>query len=225
MNSIGDWIILKDFLLGFVIGFFLSIPIGPINLTVIHEAFRKGFTRSALIGLGGVLADTFYCAVAFFGFSHALDRIEFLWPWLQFFGGLIIFLLGVRYSFFTSVDFAPIEAKAESNVSHFHKAFPLGFFMGISNVSLFILWGGVNTLLISNGWLEPDFLAVSVCICGIATGSSCWFISIALFISRMHREFFANSMALITRICGFLLLGFGAILVGRLFLLKQPFFL
>ncbi len=202
--------------IGFVTGFFLSIPIGPINLAVINEAFRKGFARAVLIGLGGVVADTFYCATAFLGFSPLLSKIKFLWPSLQFIGGIVVFVIGIRYSINPIIDPSSIEESSEMKIGqHFTKAFPIGFVMGISNLGLFILWGGVNAIFVSHGWIEPSIEAILICILGIFIGSSSWFVLISFLVARMHRQISSEIISKITRTGGFLLVVFGLILCYR----------
>ena len=206
---------ISSFFLGLLTGFSLSIPIGPINLTVINEAFRKGFARAVLIGLGGVTADTFYCAMAFLGFSPFLSKVKFLWPSLQFVGGVIVFVIGIRYLVCGTVDFILMDRTESSIRHHITKAFPIGFFMGISNFSLFILWGGVNTLFISHGWLEPDLRIILITIAGICAGSSAWFVLISFLVGRLHRQISPEMIAQVARVCGFLLVVFGLILCYR----------
>ena len=210
------------FFVGFLTGFSLSIPIGPINLTVINEAFRKGFPRAFLIGLGGVTADTFYCVMAFFGFSPLLAKAQYLWPVLQFFGGVVVLTIGVRYSFLPQVPFSGMTQKTDSHIEHFKKAFPIGFVLGISNFALFVLWCGVSALLISHGWVKPSLRSVLISIFGIALGSTTWFFLIALLISKLHRQVSSETISFATRICGFLLLVFGVFLCYHSFLGKHP---
>ncbi len=199
--------------IGFFTGFLLSVPIGPINLTVINEAVHKGFLRAFLIGVGGVTADTFYCTMAFFGFSSILEYIRPIWPMLQLPGGLIVFVIGINYTIRRHADFSKMShLQSGDKLSHFSKAFPIGFFMGISNFSLFILWAGVNTILISHEWIKPDFLYVLLCVAGIMSGSLTWFFLISLLISRLHRQVNPGTISLITRLCGFLLLLIGVFL-------------
>ena len=203
---------IASFFLGFLTGFLLSIPIGPINLTVIRESLHGHPRRGFMVGLGGVLADAFYCSMAFLGFSSLLDQIKSLWPFLQFGGGVVVFLIGLHYTLDPKRGYAPMVHKVEASASHFHKAFPLGFFMGISNISLFVLWGGVNTLFVSNGWVKPDFVTVLICVIGIALGSVLWFASISSLVSKMHYQFGAEIVSKVTRVCGILLVIFGILL-------------
>ena len=48
---------------------FSSIPVGPINLTILNEGAQRGFTWAMLIGLGASAMEVIYCAIAFTGFS------------------------------------------------------------------------------------------------------------------------------------------------------------
>ena len=57
---------------GYVAGFLISIPVGPINLTIINEGARRGFFWALMIGCGSVLMESIYCAIALAGFSAFL---------------------------------------------------------------------------------------------------------------------------------------------------------
>lgn len=206
---------IHTFLLGILTGFCLSIPIGPINLTVIRESLHHHFRRGFLIGLGGVAADTFYCAMAFLGFSSLLDELTFLWPFLQFAGGIVVLLVGFRYFSNPQQKYRQPAKMTGKSKTYFHKAFPLGFFMGISNFSLFILWGGVNTLLVSNGWIDLHYSALVACVLGISIGSIVWFALIAALVSKMNHQISPRTIAWITQGCGILLIFFGIILCYR----------
>src|ERR1017187_900674 len=61
--------ILLSALTGFLSGMLLSIPVGPVNLTIINEGTRRGFLRALLVGLGAATMDVIYCTIAFTGFS------------------------------------------------------------------------------------------------------------------------------------------------------------
>src|ERR1019366_3410816 len=59
-------------LTGFLSGFLLSVPVGPVNLTIMNEGARRGLLRALLIGFGAVAMEVIYCAVAFTGFASLL---------------------------------------------------------------------------------------------------------------------------------------------------------
>lgn len=200
---------ISAFLIGFGIGFALSVPIGPINLSVINEAFRRGFFRALMLGLGGLTADMIYCTAAFAGFSSFFEMSERIWRGLQHLSGLLIFGIGLQYLLVNPEELQPLQKKAESTVSHFKKAFPVGFVLGISNPALFIMWGIVSTLLISNKWIQDDFWAHTLCVVGIASGSASWFAFISFQVVRTHHRLQSSTLKLIERISGAALVGFG----------------
>ncbi len=57
-------------LTGFVAGLLLSMPVGPVNLTIINQSSRRGFLSGILVGLGASTMDLIYCAIAFTGFTQ-----------------------------------------------------------------------------------------------------------------------------------------------------------
>jgi threonine/homoserine/homoserine lactone efflux protein len=66
--------ILLATLAGFVSALlFSSIPVGPINLTILNEGARRGFLWAMLIGLGAATMETIYCAISFTGFSSFFE--------------------------------------------------------------------------------------------------------------------------------------------------------
>ena len=52
---------------GAVTGFVVCLPIGPVNLTVINRALRKGFLAAFLVGCGAMCADLIYVSLALTG--------------------------------------------------------------------------------------------------------------------------------------------------------------
>src|SRR5215813_7755091 len=66
--------ILLAALTGFLSGLLLSIPVGPINLTILNEGARRGFKWAVLIGLGATTMEVIYCFIAFTGFSSFFTR-------------------------------------------------------------------------------------------------------------------------------------------------------
>src|SRR5437868_15433561 len=81
---------------GFISGFFLSVPVGPINLTILNEGARRGFKWASLIGLGAVVMEVVYCAIAFTGFAAFFDR-EYIKAAMELFSFVFMLFLGVKF--------------------------------------------------------------------------------------------------------------------------------
>src|SRR2546428_11798869 len=87
---------LKPAFTGLASGFLVSIPVGPINISIVNEGARRGFSWAFLIGLGATVLEVIYCAIAFAGFTHLCDS-----RWTKATMALVSFLLrrflGVKY--------------------------------------------------------------------------------------------------------------------------------
>src|SRR5208283_4328325 len=120
-------------LTGFISGLLLSIPVGPINLTILNEGARRGFKWAALIGLGATVMEVIYCFIAFTGFA-SLFTLGYVKPAMQLFGFLFMSFIGVKFLLARSVPARPaplgavtgrIEARLEQRL-HPHSAFMTG---------------------------------------------------------------------------------------------------
>src|SRR5438876_10576024 len=90
------WPILVSGFTGFISGFLLSIPVGPINLTILNEGARRGFKWAFLIGLGAVVMEVIYCAVAFTGFASFFSR-GYIKAAMELFSFVFMLFLGVKF--------------------------------------------------------------------------------------------------------------------------------
>src|SRR3954464_2945601 len=82
---------------GFISGFILSVPVGPVNLTIINEGARRGFKWAALIGIGASLMEVIYCALAFTGFASFLNTNHILKAAMELTS--FVFMLGLGLKF------------------------------------------------------------------------------------------------------------------------------
>src|SRR3954452_7307355 len=83
-------------LAGLISGFLVSIPVGPINITIINEGARRGFFWAFMIGLGAMVMDLVYCAIAFAVFS-GLFASEFMKATMELLSFVFLISLGVKY--------------------------------------------------------------------------------------------------------------------------------
>src|SRR3954447_8845362 len=82
---------------GFISGFILSVPVGPINLTIINEGARRGFLWAALIGLGASAMEVIYCTIAFTSFSSFFTQKSFVKAAMEVFSFAFMLFLGIKF--------------------------------------------------------------------------------------------------------------------------------
>src|SRR6478752_3195999 len=90
-------------LTGFLSGLLLSIPVGPVNLTIMNEGARRGFYWAFMIGLGATAGEVFYCFIAFTGFASFFERglIKAIMELSSF---VFMLFLGIKFLMVKSVE-------------------------------------------------------------------------------------------------------------------------
>src|SRR6267154_1183013 len=81
---------------GFAFGFLVSIPVGPINISIVNEGARRGFGWAFLIGLGATLMEVIYCAIAFTGFASFFDH-GYVKAAMELFSFVFMLFLGIKF--------------------------------------------------------------------------------------------------------------------------------
>ena len=133
-------------LTGFVSGLILSIPVGPINLTILNEGARRGFKWAVLIGLGATSMEVIYCFVAFTGFASFFTR-GYVKAAMELFSFVFLRFLGIKFLLTTAgsthVRFGTaverIEARFEKRFEG-HSAFITGLLRVMGNVGVLVFW-------------------------------------------------------------------------------------
>jgi len=182
-------------LTGFVSGLLLSIPVGPINLTIINEGARRGFQWAALIGLGASVMEVIYCSIAFTGFSSFFGN-RYIKAAMEVFSFVFMLFLGIKFLLAKSVDgAAPLGAtvnKLEVHIEerlHPRSAFMIGLVRVMGNLGVLVFWVVLAANFISREWVTPDWPGKLACVAGVALGTSGWFFALSYGASRGHGRF------------------------------------
>ena len=179
-------------LTGFISGLLISIPVGPINLTIINEGARRGFKWAALIAAGATLMEILYCALAFTSFAALLQK-GYIKAAMEVFSFAFLLFLGVKYLMAKSVPLVErIEHGIEQRIEEkFHptSAFMTGFVRTLANPGVLLGWIILGANFISRGWVDPTLQSKVICLCGVTVGVSLWLFGLSWAISRGHKKF------------------------------------
>src|SRR5262245_1671930 len=210
-----DHPILLAVLTGFISGLLLSIPVGPINLTIMNEGARNGFRWAFLIGLGAVVMEVIYCAIAFTGFASFFSR-GYVKAAMELFSFVFMLYLGVKFLLAKSVA-APthitattdkIEASIEQKFQP-HSAFMTGLVRVMGNPGVLLFWIILAANFISREWVEPNGRGKLACISGVAAGTGVWFLGLSWAVSLGHKKFSERTLIRMEHLSGVGLLGLG----------------
>ena len=200
---------------GLISGLLLSMPIGPVNLTIINEGARRGFTQGMLVGLGASVMELIYCTIAFTGFSSFFgDRI--VKASMEVFSFTFLLFLGMKFLMARTVA-APTQlgaaaGKIEARVGEKfnpHSAFMTGFVRVMGNLGVLLFWIVLAANFMSHDWVEDAFVAKAACVAGVALGTNLWFCALSYGVSRGHGRFSESTLVRMQHISGLCLVAVG----------------
>ena len=207
----------QPFIAGIVCGLVVSVPVGPVNLTIINQALRRGFGAAFLMGLGAIFAESLYASLMLWGHTSILDEPRVVLA-LRIVAVVVITGLGVRYLLFKAERLDASEAAAQRLDERWHhpQSLFLGFALTITNFMLVVVWATMVTLLFAHEWVTRTRASRVLCVMGVLVGGSVWFFLVAFFVSRAHRRIKAGTLTMLVRGCGVVFLGFAALLAYKL---------
>lgn len=209
-------------LTGFISGLLLSIPVGPVNLTIINEGARRGFRWAALIGLGASVMEVIYCAIAFTGFSSLFES-RLIKAGMELFTFVFMLFIGIKFLLAKSVagpmHLSNAADKLEEQIEEKlkpHSAFMTGVVRVMGNVGVLLFWIVLATNFMSRDWVEPNYPSKFACVGGVALGTSVWFFGLSWAVSLGHRKFSEKTLLRMERFSGVGLLILAFIHGGRI---------
>ena len=196
--------ILQAALTGFISGLLISIPVGPVNLTIINEGARRGFRWALLIGMGAMTMELIYCTIAFTGLASFFEK------------GLVkaameLTSLGMKFLTVRAIESVnKIEERIEQKL-HPHSAYMTGFVRVMGNPGVLLLWIVFAANFISRGWVDPTGPTKFVCVGGVAVGAGLWFTCLSYFVSLRHKRISEKFLLRLEHFSGFALLALALI--------------
>jgi threonine/homoserine/homoserine lactone efflux protein len=178
-------------LTGFISGMLLSIPVGPVNLTILNEGARRGFKTALLISLGATVMEVIYCFIAFTGFAAFFTR-GYVKAAMELFSFVFMLYLGMKFILVKSVQSAPVPLGSTANKFehrieerlHPHSAFMIGFVRVMGNLGVLVFWIILAANFISREWVTSDWPGKLACVGGVALGTGTWFAVLSFGASR-----------------------------------------
>jgi len=208
--------ILHAALAGFITALlFSSIPVGPINLTILNEGSQRGFRWAMFIGLGASAMELIYCSIAFTGFSSffAIRTVKavmelFTFVFLLFIGAK--FLSAQTVNVPTKLDAASQKIEARLGEKwHPHSAFMTGFVRVSGNLGVLLTWIVLAANVMAHDWFEDTLAAKLACVGGVALGTNAWFCALSYGVSRGHGRFSEQTLLRLQHISGICLIAVG----------------
>jgi threonine/homoserine/homoserine lactone efflux protein len=209
-------------ILGFITGWAISMPIGPVNAASITRTIRFGPWHGFAVGTGAAKMDIIYC-----GGATQINEYLLSAPVLNLFFriigfGLLIFLgiksLRVKPQEhpMTSQEDMKSEATAEHRVEKLHLAqgniiasLALGIVLYASNIASLPEWIFITAFWKHQGLLSDGFTISLIFAAAAGLGTAGWFFTLTRYFAKKQTTLKPKTLAIINKVAGFAMLGFG----------------
>lgn len=205
------------FATGIAIGLSVAAPLGPVNIIVIRTALRRGAGIAILAGLGAVLADGLFAAVAAYGIRSVQHVIASYAVPLSLLGGTLLVIIGVQTAR-KHVELNEIAAAGAMSRRATLRLAAATFGLTVINpgalFGFLAIFGAMGAVLHLGSAPYRPLIAVA----GVAAGGLLWWVFISVVVERLKTRFNPATIDRINRWTGVLIAAFGfALLMDALF--------
>jgi L-lysine exporter family protein LysE/ArgO len=209
-------------IVGFISGWLISMPIGPVNAAAITRTIKVGYRHGFLVGLGAAIMDIIYCGGAT-QINAFLLRSPIINLCFQIAGFILLIFLGIK-SFRAENKEHPFEPtekdttakmKAEARVSKMHlkkasyfASFSLGVVLYASNVAGVPEWIFISAFWHNQGVPIVEYSEATAFALGAGIGTAGWFFTLTRFFSKRTQTLKPSTLHIINRFAGFAMLFF-----------------
>jgi threonine/homoserine/homoserine lactone efflux protein len=213
MSALGPLFI--GWLMGAVAGFLVSIPVGPINVTIVNDGAQRGLWWGFWIGLGAVAMEVTYCAIAFAGFTGLFtgDVVRAVMELASF---LLMIFLGFKYLLAKSLPATLKTVEMVEHRFHPHTAFMIGYVRVMGNPGVLLFWITISATFIAHNWMDDTWSSKIACVLGVGVGALAWFVLLSYGAALGHGKFSTQTLIRLSHVSGASLLIVALVLGGRL---------
>lgn len=187
---------------GFIIGVFVSAPMGPVGVLCIQRTLNKGRVSGLYTGVGAAISDLLYALLTGFGMSMVIDFIETNAILIKIIGSIV--LAGFGLYVYRQNPAKNLRQKGQTSNSNMQDLIT-AFFLTFSNPLILFLFIGLFARL--NFFLPesslPDYIVGYI---AIIAGALSWWFTITYFINKVRTKFNIRSLWIVNRGIGTLIL-------------------
>lgn len=201
---------LEVFLRGLALGMVAGLPLGPASAAVADTAIHKTLSRALGVGLGGALVDLVYCLLVVSGLGVVFEHSPRLQETFLGVGGVMLIVFGGFTATRRPVDLEHPSSSRPIEARTFLRYVGKGVAISVANPSLVISWVLLAGTVLA-GLERFEGVLASL---GVFIGVMSWFVLLA-HLAHRGRIHLGPRAVWIPRVAGFLLVGYGAFLVGK----------
>lgn len=165
-------IILKAIIYGLLLGFIISIPLGPSGIESVKRTISKGYKEGFTVALGALSADLTYLLIINCGLSNILSKNHVTESLFWIISGIILSIIG--YISIVNEDSNLFNFMTSKNGKIISLPFLTGYVITLSNPMTPSLWLTLSGTVI-RAWYYVNKICYYIFIFSIICGMICWF--------------------------------------------------
>jgi predicted secreted hydrolase/threonine/homoserine/homoserine lactone efflux protein len=202
MNNLSP-AMLEAMLRGFIIGFSIAAPVGPIGVLCIRRTLAYGRWMGFVSGLGAAMADAIYGSIAGFGLAFIASFLVNQQVWLRLVGGLFLLYLGIRI-FLDRPASQAAQVKREGMQSAYLSTFILTLTNPLTILSFAAVFTGLGLASQAGNYGEAGMLVL-----GVFLGSAGWWLVLTSLANLFRNRMNLKAMTWVNRASGLIIVTFG----------------
>jgi len=192
---------------GFLIGFLVSSPMGPINMLTIQRTLNRGWWHGFVTGLGAALSDFIYATITLIGLSLVSDFLTEYESGLQVLGSIVLIFFGIGV--FRTNPLRGWKPDRIAGETQYLKDFISAFLLTISNAAIILVFVGLYARFSFNPLIDGTASLIAGLVSFLVAALTWWFL-LATLVSRLRKHFDRRGLILLNRTIGILLMIVGA---------------
>jgi threonine/homoserine/homoserine lactone efflux protein len=196
------------FIKGFIIGFSIAAPVGPIGILCIQRTLSGGNVQGLVTGLGAATADALYGFIAAFGLTFISNFLVDQSLWFRIIGGVFLCYLGIR-TFFKK----PREQSVSLANTTVLSAYGTTFFLTLTNPMTILFFAGVFAGL---GIVSESihYASAGLMVIGVFSGSGTWWLFLSAATGIFRNKISERKLTLVNKISGIIIVAFGVVAIS-----------
>jgi threonine/homoserine/homoserine lactone efflux protein len=191
------------FFKGFLVGFLIATPVGPIGVLCIQRTLHKGKLHGMVSGLGAATADAIYGFIAAFGLTFISNFLVKEQMWLRLVGGIFLCYMGAMV-FLSKSERHTASTDSTSYVSDYVSAFILTF----TNPTTFLAFAATFAGLGLVNIIEHHIAALLL-VAGVFVGSGLWWLMLSGIAATFLGKLLFSRLAWLNKAAGIVIIIFG----------------
>lgn len=197
---------------GFAISLLLIFSVGPVIFTIIKQSIVNGKIGGFSFVAGVFLSDVVWVIISNV-FSEVVSQLLHFKKEIGFAGSLFLICLGIFYLFFKKIQLNQADEGLKITSATYAKLIAAGFFINTLNPAVIAFWLTTATAIAASNNIQQRIIIFSTC---LIINISIDILKVVLA-GKIRNKLNKKNIALINKISGLILVGFGIVLLVGLF--------